>query len=131
MNRDRNVEREPTDEDYKWATNDWNKNRELHELLGLCWHEIEYYPLGDPTLQCDKCKEFIGSFDFNPDYAADPRLVLRKMTREQQLLFLRSLAICPDYFISTDKYILNTTGKLRAAAINWLKKEAAELNDQL
>ena len=27
MNRDRDVIREPTDEDYKWATQDMNKDR--------------------------------------------------------------------------------------------------------
>jgi len=52
----------------------------------------------------------------------DPLHVLRKMTREQRLLFLRSLAICPDHFIKVD-LILDTTGKLKDAAAKWLGKE--------
>ncbi|MFH1630372.1 MAG: hypothetical protein ABIE47_16845 [Pseudomonadota bacterium] len=110
-----------------------DKNREFAELVGLCWHEKEYYPLSGPTLQCDKCKEFIGSFDFNPDYVADPRLVLREMmtkltTPEFQRFVWRVGYVRMGMNYGEVRYqieldlILDTTGKLVKEAIEFRKE---------
>jgi len=107
-----------------------DKNRELHELLGLCWH----YPAA-PSMShvggavCKKCKQRL---DANPDYAADPRLVLREMMKlpeAQWIMFLSAIGSM-EYNRSDDmiyiSLILDTTGKLRDAAIEWLRKEATD-----
>jgi hypothetical protein len=70
----------------------------------------------------------------SPDYAADPRLVLEVMlSRKDGPLFMARLmygfeqpgveAIDWDNNIDVD-YILDTTGKLRDLAIEWMEKEA-------
>ena len=118
-----------------------DKNRELHELLGLCWHEVtDTYPL-DPSgsQHCNTCEEYITDKNphENPNYT-DSRLVLRKMVkREDWLIFSEKLwkcneSYCPQlilaYFI--EGYVLDTTGKLRDIAIKWLKRKK-EVNDGL
>jgi len=105
------------------------KNRELNELLGLCWHS----PVA-PAMShvggsvCKKCKQ---RFDANPDYA-DPRLVLREMERIGKLAqFIDSLvsgkelvnSATPVFWFLTDYITNDTLGKLRDQAIDWLKKE--------
>uniref|UniRef100_A0A6M3X8Q0 Uncharacterized protein n=1 Tax=viral metagenome TaxID=1070528 RepID=A0A6M3X8Q0_9ZZZZ len=123
--------REPTDEDYKWATEDWDKNRELHELLGLCWHE---FSLGVAEYQyCIHCKKMsVYDFHANPDYAADPRLVLREMMKRADCcdFLLRANVLAGKHTMIGDlihiDYMIEDTGKLRDAAIEWLKKEAAD-----
>jgi len=52
-----------------------------------------------------------------PDYAADPRLVLREMMKRKEWIEFR-------WFIDdcwVDLIVLDTTGKLRDLAIEWLK----------
>ena len=100
-----------------------DKNRRLVELLNGCWHEVERE--GDSF--CEHCEEHYTHVQ-NPDFAADPRLVLRAMERIGKLdIFLQYL--CPEercdlaviHFVR--KYMLDTTGKLRDAAIEFLEDE--------
>ena len=91
-------------------------NQRFAELVGICWHEQKSWDL----LECGKCGHEM-LFTLNPDFT-DAREVLRVMSREQQLFFLRSLAICPAYYIKID-YILDTTGKLRDLAIKWMEEQ--------
>lgn len=112
-----------------WESKD--KNRELHELLGLCWHE--FHRSTGPYYICRLCKnkfgdhrEFVASTACNPDYAADPLLVLREMMLK-----------CKDWNGFVDQigariggqayfhhaFIFDTTGRLRDLAIEWLRKE--------
>jgi len=79
------------------------KNRELHELLGLRWYEW------DNTVGFTHID--------NPDYAADPRLVLREMAKRADFKLFMDL----DDDIPIE-YVLDSTGKLRDMAIEYLKK---------
>lgn len=118
-----------------------DKNRKLAELLGLCWHETTvdaYLKAGPPDAhlhhlpygmievppQCS-CGLFACSHE-NPDYAADPRLVLREMILK-----------CKDWDGFVDRigariggqayfhhaFILDTNGLCRDQAIVWLKRD--------
>lgn len=102
-------------------------NKRLAELVGIPWNE--------PWEELDECTgkvEICGKYD-NPDFCADPRLVLREMMkREDWRLFSmvkgfwnvhRHPVATPTY---TDAYlnvddILDTTGKLALAAIAYLE----------
>jgi len=111
-----------------------DKNREFHELLGLCWHELN--PSGVGFLcTCGRWFEYedidnIHMRCHNPDYAADPRLVLREMQKKGSDLyddFLDSLAPELEHYGYIEAYyILDTTGKLRDAAIKFMRKETAD-----
>jgi len=104
-----------------------DKNREFADLVGICRGKIEYGPHGLSC--CDKCKEYHPANI--PDYAADPRLVLREMKRIGKLEeFLRN-KIYPlgstgynipiDYLVDSNGD-LETTGKLVKKAIEFLKE---------
>jgi len=121
-----------------------NKNQEFHELLGYCWHEIDgtcvYHRITKVSVVwCKKCKHSISinnNTTINPDYAADPRLVLREMIRINKWYEFWAwdfdkdyppddfggVIMCGEQFLSRiEDYILDTTGKLRDLADNWLK----------
>ena len=118
-----------------------DNNRRLNELLGLCWHEkIDF----DDECSCGM--QWMGPQyarginkhlrESNPDYAADPRLLLREMMkRDDWPRFLDSIGGFHSAFAGEDglpssikwidsiplDYILDTTGKLRDLAIEWLQ----------
>ena len=109
-----------------------DKNRELHELLGHCWHEPEW--IRGEGGRCKKCKikPLVYELPANPDYAADPRLVLEEMMkREDWPAFCNTVghswatpkngAAAHDYVYLF--YILDTTGRLRNVAIKWLQED--------
>ena len=111
-----------------------DKNRALHELLGLCWHEFFPYILStDPPgmSRCTKCKKpfrlYAAVFKTtNPDYAADPRLVLREMRkREDWRKFCMTIGDIGlnDWPLIKSGYVMDTTGKLTDLAIKWLKEK--------
>ena len=113
-------------------------NREFQELIGgKCWHDLvpNDWPhnrlLPIKHFKCTKCGIYTNSCeaDINPDYAADPRLVLREMMkREDWPDFSERL-----FWYIADKteliknfcevFILDTTGKLRDAAIKFMKEK--------
>ena len=119
-----------------------DKNKELHELLGLCWHEV--VPGTQLWLQtsnrmsfvCSKCRErYIESFCL--DYAADPRLVLREMAKRKDWDHFFENVLVNHTHLSVNSIpvdssiqlmlfplylIIDTTGKLRDIAISWLKE---------
>jgi len=149
MNRDRDVIREPTDEDYKWATQDMNKDRDIVLELGGCWHErissrlcsCGFVPTGFEIIESHI------SYN-NPDFTSDVGKVqlLREMEkREDWSEFLHSILEdhtndgndatgiyfnVPDSWIMLHLFsinlILDTTGKLQDAAWEWLRKEATD-----
>ena len=96
-----------------------DKNRVFHEMIGGKWRE---YPA---SLD-------IHGIRTNPDYAADPRLVLREMMkREDWDRFVEYIyhkqpsdinRLSP-YAELVFNYIPNITGKLRDAGIEWMRKE--------
>ena len=121
-----------------------DKNRELHELLGLCWHEYVNSPKGLREFECSCGKGFDWSRvidkhirELNPDYTSDPRLVLREMVkREDWPEFYGSLhsskienikfhagTVKRNEYSGTIgiRYILDTTGMMEDLAIEWLK----------
>jgi len=107
-----------------------DKNRELHELLGLCWHE---YPGPTEWLGCNclKCgRLYRGEHDDNPDYTTDPRLVLREMMKREDWRGLKGFATYLTTELGGRRFldipltlILDTTGKLRDMAMDKLKEE--------
>ena len=100
-------------------------NRELHEALGYCGHEWEKPKqlwLEDNCLKCGRL--YRGEQDENPDYKADPRLVIREMEKRNDFdAFCKTIGIRshggPFYVEST--YIMDDTGKLATLARDWLK----------
>ena len=111
-----------------------DKNRELHELLGHDWHLIIYHAESPNIIEywscsCDKTftdyylmKEHLKKN--NPDYAADPRIVLREMRkREDWRKFCMTIGDIGlnDWPLIKVGYVMDTTGKLRDMAIEWLK----------
>jgi len=107
-------------------------NRELAELVGLCWHELIEQGPGKPPICTCNGKETIygdGHLKLIPDYAADPRLVLREMMRREDWhVFWHNHIDIP-----SDRYrmgvvqklidlILDTTGQFRDEAIKFLKE---------
>ena len=114
-----------------------NKNKELHELLGLEWHTVLY--LSTPPAPHWECSCRRAFFDYylmtehlkknSPDYAADPRLVLREMMKRDD--FDRFISNINAFSLDEDNDLINnavpvdlimdTTGKLADIAIEWLK----------
>jgi hypothetical protein len=103
-------------------------NQRLHEALGLCWH---HWVLGKQKFDesdhfyCTKCGYRLGYTETTdqPDYVADPRLVLREMQkREDWIDFCESNRwIWANYMAIKIDVILDTTGKLARLALDWLK----------
>jgi len=96
-----------------------DKNKELAELLGLCWHECNY-------TVCDYCTE-------NPDFTSDAGKVqlLRLMMERDDFedffdhikgSFYNQIHLRKENMIPLD-YITDTTGKLRDACLEWLKEK--------
>ena len=100
-----------------------NPNQEFHELIGKCWHEFHFPRVGrHPWENCIHCGEVEWKCK-NPDYAADPRLVLRGMmaTKYRDDFYRKCLSgLYPSDLV--ERYILDTTGLLRDAAIKFLKE---------
>ena len=95
-----------------------NPNRRLAELLGIPWHGSHIGDMNCPIT--------------NPDFADDPRLVLREMGRLGHLSEIINYVLNSYKFThlpnSTDcclviaDYLLDTSGKLRDAAIEFLER---------
>jgi hypothetical protein len=109
----------------------------LAELLGICWHDpLPFFATGG--FRCDCGDTFSYADDairhqnkLNTDFISDPRLVLVEMAGK--LKFFESVGIVkwvgehimtqrPVAYIRMD-YILDTTGLLAKAAVEWLRKE--------
>jgi hypothetical protein len=105
-----------------------DKNRELAELLGLCWHEHhESWRYKKGMSRCWKCS----SQEHNPDYSTDSgkvELLRLMMKREDWDEFCASVFGKRFYVkcLMSDVikyYITDTTGRLAQAALEWLRKE--------
>jgi len=99
-----------------------NKNQELHELLGLEW--IEDWVLTNSEGTTVRIPR-----EDNPDYATDPRLVLREMMKREDWRGSEGFANYLTIELGGRRFldiplnlILDTTGKLRNLAIDWLNK---------
>jgi len=102
----KDINREPTDEDYKWATKDWDINRELAELLGMFVGE---YKLSTPNI---------------PDFTTDSgkiELLRLMMKRDDWPKFAHYVGTHNGAFPLD--LITDTTGLLAQAAVEWLRKE--------
>ena len=116
-------------------------NQELHEALGYCWHEIVFDPLGRPEFPfCKHCKKEDVSWhweypnglckrvaDNNPDYVADPRLVIREIDKQgKRKDFINYLLRTQKVWLISDMLvdlILDTAGKLAQLALDWIKEQ--------
>ena len=105
-----------------------DRNRELHELLGHCVHN-----LSPDLLNCVICCAYFGEIFDNkhavPDYTADPRLVLREMrAREDWNEFCAEHLVDYEgwdtFYLLIDLF-MDETGKLVDIAIKWLKERSA------
>jgi hypothetical protein len=109
-----------------------NLNKRFAELAGLCWHEEI-----SRREQLSKCKCGYVYFtndgftkhceDGNPDFIADPRLVLREMMKREDykrfFIFVMPIMHVDGVIRWINSYILDTTGLLAKVAIKWLEKE--------
>jgi hypothetical protein len=109
-------------------------NRELHEEFGHKWgHDFQPCPEVSPyTLRCSKCGKCIDDDLLNefinqpcladPDYVADPRLVLREMAGKLKR-FVKYLYWYKSYEVEdvVDLIAIDDTGKLATLARDWLK----------
>jgi len=89
-------------------------NRELAELLGLCWHE----PIPDICCKCGSREPF------NPDFTTDPgkiELLRLMMKRDDWPKFAHYVGTHNGAFPLD--LITDTTGRLAQAAVEWLRKE--------
>jgi len=85
-----------------------DKNRELHELLGL-----------QPRIH----RTSIVNFKTYPEYYIDPLLVLREMQKRDDWMDFSEHSFDGDYDTLVD-LMLYKTGKLIEMAIEWLKEKA-------
>ena len=108
-----------------------NKNKEFHKLLGHCWHDIVETEYGD--FECKKCGVEIRKRVHNPDYADDPRLVIKEMKlRKDFNVFLGHLMFMVSYDNTnkaTIEFFMDTTGNLRNIAMEWLKGRKVKLKE--
>lgn len=112
------------------------KNKRFAELCGICWHEIIRR---DENTKVCSCGEDYSLFDDyvcgrkNPDFAADPRLVLREMMkREDWLMFIQAVGDVHRFNEKSSdfewkemipvEYMTDTTGLLRDRAIEWMER---------
>ena len=109
-------------------------NREFAELVGVQWHEQVSTKEDGYGCSCGFLTYFGGMYsehirdNSNPDYAADPRLVLREIDRLKKresfinyLLRTENTWSIPDMVFNL---IIDTTGKFRDKAIRFMRKEA-------
>jgi len=107
-----------------------DKNKELAELLGLCWHEaVELCKLGHirPSCTCGySCKTWAGIDTHikanRPDFTTDAGKVqlLRLMMDNQK--WIEQFELLPNCWLLIS-YITDTTGKLRDVCLDWMRKE--------
>jgi hypothetical protein len=87
-----------------------DKNKELHELLGLCW---------DNTYRCEEDND-------NPDYKSDfgktqlLRLMWERVGTSTFWLKTGDMMLENEVILIDLDLILDETGKLRDLAIEWL-----------
>jgi hypothetical protein len=97
-----------------------SKDQYIVEALGKCWHENKIAPYSGGTMRlvCSKC----GSIDYNPDYAANPLLVLKEMKYRCNFQdFLDYLRFNDRLGVIPVDYLFDTTGQLRDKAIEFLR----------
>ena len=117
-----------------------NLNRELHEALGYCWHELEnigidesFKNYGDVFFHvCKKCGFLTDDCqeECNPNYVAEPWLVIREIEKRGCLdKFI--CYVCGIHHLQWNRNVtdftklvaIDTTGKLARLALDWLQKE--------
>ena len=127
-------------------------DRELHEEFGYCWHELEsigidesFKNYGDVFFHvCKKCGFLTDDCqeECNPNYVAEPWLVIREIARQGSMFHERLKAflmyawdkdIPPEtegavMHIDTCLEIVNlvsidTTGKLAQLALDWMREQ--------
>jgi hypothetical protein len=96
-----------------------DQNRKFAEMAGIHWHESK-----DKFCVCAECGYIANTSRMdNPDFS-DPREVLKVVDRDDLRRFLRSIAICPDFFIKID--YITTPGKLRDAWMEWISQRESK-----
>ena len=99
-------------------------NKRLAKLLGICWHEDITCYACDPVVRLCSC----GAVGWpepcrNPDFCADPRLVLRVMVENPKwMVQFNELPNCLLLIAS----MLDKTGKLALKAISFMEEKKCE-----
>jgi hypothetical protein len=105
-------------------------NQRFAELAGICWHE----PVATSDVEYSiihigwRCTcGGISCIAENPDYCADPRLVLEVMMKREDWpkfapMVGRWDGSTAEYFVRSD-YLLDTTGLLAMKGIEWLERK--------
>lgn len=106
-------------------------NRRLHEALEeKCWHEFEYDPdFENETYWTCKCgiKTTDNANYSNPDYCADPRLVIEAMReRNEDSTFITYVVTQHPYKYKYAEYaivdlMMNREGALALLALEWIE----------
>lgn len=90
------------------------------ELVGICWHEWDYYELltlHETQFKCRRCHELRINDRSHPDFS-DPREVLRVMRGREDFRLFPCVAGDGDIHIDL---ILDTTGLLLKEAVSYLE----------
>ena len=106
-------------------------NRRFAELSEISWHELDDFKFGAYFCSCrhqSPTREMLASHikKLNPDYCADPRLVLEvMMKRKDSGSFISDLTwrYCNPAHGFIENYLLDKTGKLVLAAIKWMEEK--------
>ena len=100
-------------------------NRRFAELSEISWHEPRAVPDGE-SIRCVCGEIHWKGYPKNPDYCADPRLVLEvMMKRKDSGSFISDLTCryCNPAHGFIENYLLDKTGKLVLAAIKWMEEK--------
>jgi hypothetical protein len=111
-----------------------DKNRELAELLGLCWHEYDHW---EGRKQVCRCGKGLWYFDApvewgNTDFTTDPgkiellRLMMERNEDSDFLKFATENQQTYALYVLQD-LIVDTTGRLAQAALEWLTAQKEEV----
>jgi hypothetical protein len=101
--------------------------RKLCGLLGICWHEMK---IEIPIVRCSCGKEWHDSVEIsqllahenlNPDFIADPRLVLREMIKRDDWFSFERMILTKYYWLDSDwvSKFTDTTGLFLKEAVEW------------
>jgi hypothetical protein len=108
-------------------------NKKFAELAGIPWHEKEWIPGGGLQCKCGCGIDVYGkdnhsyqqiiTFPTNPNYCADPRLVLRNMKDIDGFLsYLIDTHEADSKLLMLVDLILDESGKMAEYAIKYLDK---------
>ena len=102
-------------------------NKAFHEAAGKCWHKDDW--VDGCAFVCVKCGTEL-EVGWNPDYCADPRLVIKVMREREDWDEFADTYFIPAItgdgkrmFYISEHLITDKTGKLAKLATEWINKQ--------